>query len=229
MVKTEKTLVDHVSEFITGMHKNAKRVNNMLTESQVEIKYDRQNNYFDRTYGENNMKGLRPILFYIFFILSFVFIFYITMYYSAPLFQSINSNTMSITLKVITVIFFILSTNYLYPLLMLGFGPYYIYNAFNTALKLGIFKMSRKYVNYRNINLSGKELFSKNSNIMTMILIYFLLGLILIKSYSYTHTFMKKYFPNLVKIQENKYYNIPNNEIVGISYYNKNKDKDILI
>lgn len=229
MLKPEKTLVDRVGDFITGMHKNAKRVNDILTEQQVEIEYQRQSNYFDKTFGEKLMKGLRPMLFYIIFIISYVFIFYITMFYSAPMFQSINSNNIAIVLKVITVLLFILSTNYLYPLLILGFGPYYIYNAFNIALNLGIYKMATNIFNYKTINISGKELFSTNHNVMLKILIFFLIGLILIKSYNYTHTFMSKYFPNLIKVKEGKYYDIPKNEMVGISYYEKNKDKDIVL
>jgi hypothetical protein len=151
------------------------------------------------------------------------FMFFLMIIYLAPVFMTIQNQSISFSIKLILAIVSLLSPFTILPILLVFCGPYHIYTSYETMFRTDIL--------YLFSTIPGMNTFKFTSDTMTreyvdnlgtfLGYIYYIGFVVLVGYTAYTTT--RLLLPRLFKSTQEK----AEDEDVLITYYEENKDKDI--
>lgn len=151
------------------------------------------------------------------------FMFFLMIIYLAPVFMSIQSQSVSFNVKLILAIVSLLSPFSILPILLVFCGPYHIYTSFETMYKTDIL--------YLFSTIPGMNTFKFTQNSMTYDYVdnlgsflgyLYYVGFVVLVGYT-SYNVARMLLPRLFESTAEK----AANEDVLITYYEENKDKDI--
>jgi len=151
------------------------------------------------------------------------FMFFLMIIYLAPVFMSIQSQSVSFNVKLILAIVSLLSPFSILPILLVFCGPYHIYTSFETMYKTDILYLFSTIPGMNTFKFAQNSMtYEYVENLGSFLGYLYYIGFVILVGYT-SYNVSRMLLPRLFESTAEK----AANEDVLITYYEENKDKDI--
>ena len=114
--QNDSTFMEKVSIFLTGVDKNIKQANEMITGPQVRVKYEKSKlSIYEEMFGEEEFSAFRVGLYFLLFVICYIIIYIGFLYFLTPAIYTFQSKEVNIILKIIILLAALISPLGLYP------------------------------------------------------------------------------------------------------------------